>query len=85
VVPAFNATDNEEVLLSLALILFVALLIPKLARQRKPDHKMALLLSLVEGLPGDAKTDESSSAGREEAGNIKEHGPPGSGGFTLSA
>ncbi len=66
---ALIVTGNDEVLLSLALILFVALLILNLARRRKPDPKMALLLSLVEGLPRDAKTDESSSAGREEAGN----------------
>ena len=82
---ALMVTSTTEILLGVALLLFVVLVIVWMARSRKPDPKMALLLSLMEGMPRDADAGESKQGSREEEGATEEHGPLGPGGFTLSA
>lgn len=76
---------GEVILAGVALILIVAWLVLKLARRPKPDPKLALVLSLVEGLPKELRPDEASSETQEEMSVHQEHGPMGPGGFTLSA
>jgi hypothetical protein len=82
---AIIVTSTAEILLSVALLLFVVLVILRLARSRKPDPKMALLLSLMEGMPRDANAGELPEGNGKEESGTEEHGPLGPGGFTLSA
>jgi LPXTG-motif cell wall-anchored protein len=76
---------STEILLSVGLILLIVLAILLLARRRKQDPKMALLLSLVEALPGDSEDPELAKGVGEETDGEEGHGPLGPSGFTLSA
>lgn len=81
----FIVAARAEILLSAGLILLMVLAIFLLARRRKPDPKMALLLSLVEAMPKDSEDHESPEAIHEAAGGKEGPGPLGPSGFTISA
>jgi hypothetical protein len=82
---ALLVTSKTEIFLSVALLLFVVLVILLVARSSKPDPKMALLLSLMESWPRDADDGDVTADKHEEESGTEEHGPLGPGGFTLSA
>ncbi len=74
---------DVEILLVAALGVLLTLIVLGLARRHKPDPKIALLLSLVEGLPRNgAPDDPPGKQGEEESQHC--HGPMGPSGFTLS-
>jgi len=85
VASAFIVAERAEILLSVGVILLVVLAIFLVARRRKPDPKMALLLSLVEAMPRDTEDHESPEALHEEDGGKEGTGPLGPSEFTLSA
>jgi hypothetical protein len=64
------------------LILFLALMIVRMMRSRKPNPKMQLLLSLMKEFPQEEKSEHPFAAPAEDAHPRKEHGPLGPNGFS---
>jgi hypothetical protein len=84
VLGAFIVAERAEIVLGVGLILVLILVIFLLARRRKPDPKMALLLSLMETWPKDSEEQASQVVVHEEAEGSQEHSPLGPSSFTLS-
>lgn len=81
----FMFAAKTEILLSVGLILLIVPAIFLLARRRKPDPKMALLLSLMEAMPRESEDRDWTETAQEENGREEDRGPLGPSGFTLSA
>ncbi|MGE5326787.1 MAG: hypothetical protein ACM3NO_07090 [Deltaproteobacteria bacterium] len=81
----FTMAAGAEILLSIGFILLIVLAIFLMARRRKPDSKVTLLLSLMEAMPKDREQRETREAVRGEAGGRGENALLGPSGFTLSA
>ncbi len=85
VVQGLIIAGDLEILLIAASGVLLTLLIIKLAWRRKADPKMALFLSLTEGLAREMKDTDSVTASEEDQVFGEEHGPLGPGGFTLNS